>query len=163
MNNKLKCPITGDELVYIGRDEDCMDGSSYYSPTSDKSIIYSVWPRRNNIYGLVDSMSNYSKESRYFKLNEDNSWTEMKRVPHGDKLFPKNFFGSEWKKACSEAEDRYQKRLERENYWKENPEEDPRYFAKTISADKVIVSPMGAPIGMLFYLDHSIKSNENIK
>ena len=82
----------------------------------------------------------------------------MKRVPHGDGLFPKNYFGSGWKKACAEAKVRWQKRLEQEKYWKEHPEEDPRIRAKTIEFGEVKVVPLGPPTCMLFYLDSSIKS-----
>lgn len=158
MNMKQnKCPITADELIYVGHDEGCYDGQSYYSPKNDPSIIYAVHPFRNNIYALVDSMSFHAKESRYFRLNEDLTWTEMKRVPHGDRLFPKRYYGSEWKKACAEAKARWQKRIEQEKYWKEHPEEDPRIHAKTIGIDEVKVSPMGPPIGMLFYFDPNNK------
>lgn len=156
----LKCPITGDELIYVGHDEGVMDGQSYYSPLVDKSIIYAVHPFRNNIYALVDSMSFHVKESRYFRLNEDSSWTEMKKVPHGNNLFPKRYYGSGWKRACAEAKVRWQKRQEQEKYWKEHPEEDPRIHAKTVNIDEVKVSPMGLPSGMLFYLDFNIKKSE---
>jgi len=49
MKTKLLCPITGDELVYIGYDKDVCDGNSYYSPVNDKTIIFAVHPRLNNI------------------------------------------------------------------------------------------------------------------
>ena len=53
--NKLLCPITGDELVYVGCDEGCRDGNSYYSPVNDKTIIFAVHPFRSDIYAQVES------------------------------------------------------------------------------------------------------------
>lgn len=155
--NKILCPITGDELIYVGHEEGCMDGPSYYSPINDNLIIYSVWPRRMNIYSLVDSKSTYAKESRYFRLNDDHSWTEMKQVPHGDKLFPKRYYGREWKEACAEAKLRWQRKLEREEYLKNHPEEDARIFANPIYQDEVKVSPLGPPSGMIYYVNFKYK------
>jgi hypothetical protein len=159
--NKLLCPITGDELVYVGYDKDVCDGNSYYSPINDKTIIFAVHPFRRNIYAQVESQTFTSKELRYFKLLEGNKWLEMKKVPHGDVLFPKRYYGSSWKRACAEAKLQFQKRLEKEKYWKEHPEEDPRYFARTISNEEVKVAPLSPPSGMLFYLDYSYKKEES--
>lgn len=153
MKNKTTCPITGDELIYVGHDEGCYDGNSYYSPLSDNSIIYAVHPFRSNIYVKVDSKDFHAKESKYFKLNEDHSWTEMKKVPNGNELFPKNFYGKAWKEACARAKHKWQKRQEQEKYWKEHPEEDPRIKPKIIGIDEVKVSQMGLPSAIFYYID----------
>lgn len=155
--NNLKCPITGSKLIFVGEDEHCRDGNSYYSPIDNPKIVYSVWPRRANIYTLENNDN--PKKQRYFLLKEDDSWTEMKRVPHGDGLFPKKYYGIKWKKACAEALVRYQKRLEQIEYWKEHPEEDPRVFAKLISFDLVEVRPMGPPSGILYFHPSTIKND----
>jgi hypothetical protein len=152
--NKLLCPISGAELVYVGHDEGVYDGNSYFSPKSDPSIIFAVHPFRNNIYAQVEDKHFLSKELRYFKLLEGNLWQEMKEVPHDNLLFPIDDEGEEWIKACEEANRKHEKRLERQRYWKEHPEEDPRVHAKTIGIDEVEVAPMAPPSGILFYLDN---------
>jgi hypothetical protein len=151
--NKLHCPISGSELVYVGHDEGVFDGNSYYSTIDDPSIIFAVHPFRSNIYAQVEDKNFHSKEQRYFKLLEGNLWQEMKRVPHDNLLFPIDDEGEEWQKACEEANKKHEKRLEKQRYWKEHPEEDPRIFAKTISLDEVQVVPMSLPSTMLFYFE----------
>lgn len=161
--SKLRCPITGEELIYIGRDEGVLDGNSYYSPINDRSIIFSVHPFSRNIYVLVDSMGYHAKEARCFRLNEDSSWTEMKRVPHGNLLFAVDDFTVEWVKACEDAEINFQKRQDQIRYWNEHPEEDPRIRgirAKLVSMDLVKPVPMSPPSGMLFFMDY-IYSDKN--
>ena len=153
---KLLCPITQSELVYIGYDEGVMDGNSYYSPASDSTIIFAVHPFSTNIYTQVESASYTAKDNRYFKLLEDRTWQELKRVPHGDGLFPINQNDTEWDEACAKALIKYEAYVAKEKYWDEHPNEDPRIRAKTIANDSVQVVPMSAPSSILFFLDYHI-------
>lgn len=158
--NKLLCPITGEELIYVGHDIDVYDGNSYYSPKNDSTIIFAVHPRRNNIYAQVEDKSFMSKDLRWFQLLDDNTWQELKQVPYDNRLFPIDDEGEEWIEACRKAEEEYQKRLEKEEYWKQHPEEDPRVHFRTIGIDKVEVRPMGPPIGVLNYIDFKYNAEE---
>ena len=150
---KLLCPITQSELVYIGYDEGVMDGNSYYSPISDSTIKFAVHPFSTNIYTQVESASYTAKDIRYFKLLEDHTWQELKKVPHGDGLFPINQNDTEWDEACAKALIRYEAYVAKQKYWDEHPNEDPRVRAKTIANDLVQVVPMSAPSNMFFYID----------
>jgi hypothetical protein len=151
--NKILCPITGQELIYVGHDEGVMDGNSYFSPEEDSSIIFAVHPFRSNIYAQVDHKSFHSKELKYFKLLDTNQWQEMKKVPFDNLLFPIEDEGEEWKKACSRATEKNEERIEKLKYWEEHPEEDPRIHSKLINSEIVKIMPMSPPAGILFYLD----------
>lgn len=163
-NQKYKtdmiCPITGSPLWYVGTERDVMDPDSWYSPESDKSIIFARHPFSYNLFRLVTEKRSCSRGSRFFKLNEDKSWTEMKEVPHGNELFPINTpeDDPEWKEAVAKGIEREKKRQEQNKYWDEHPEEDPRIKAKLIGIDKVEVKPMSAPTGILFYMDYKYES-----
>jgi hypothetical protein len=161
MLNKLLCPITGDELIYVGHDERVFDGNSYYSPKSNNTIIFAVHPFSRNIYVQVNNKSLFSHGFRWFKLLEDNTWQELKQVPHGDILFPIEDESDEWVNACRLAEEKHQKRLEKQEYWKQHPDEDPRIHAKTLANEKVSVSPLGPPTGILYYVDSNSNPDED--
>lgn len=157
-NNKsitdLICPITGSPLWYVGTEKHCMDPDSWYSPESDSSIIFARHPFSMNLFRLVETKGTMEKALRYFRLNTDRSWTEMKEAPYTNSLFPLDDFSEEWEAACKEGLERLEKRKQQEQYWKEHPEEDPRVFAKTVALEKVDVVPLGPPTGILFYLDY---------
>lgn len=149
----LICPITGSPLWNLGSDSSTMDSDTWYSPESDASIIFAKNPRQQNLYRLVECQSNMERASRYFRLNDDKSWTEMKRVPNGDELFTLDDFGDEWNKACEDGAKRLEEQKIQNKYWDEHPSEDPRIHAKTVGIEEVSICPMGPPSGVIFYLD----------
>lgn len=108
----LICPITGSSLWYIGTERDVMDPDSWYSPESDKSIIFARHPFSYNLFRLVERKSMMEKTLRYFRLNEDKSWTELKKAPFTDKLFPIDtpYDDTEWMSALVEGAERERKR-----------------------------------------------------
>ena len=166
MENKertnLICPITGSPLWYVGTERETRDPDSWYSPESDKNIIFARHPFSWNLFRLVDSKSMMAKEKRYFRLNDDNTWTELKKVPHSNELFPKDTpeDDPEWLSAVKNGLERERKRQEQNKYWDEHPNEDPRIKARLIGLDKVEVKPMSAPTGMLFYMDYTYDSGK---
>ena len=159
---KLLCPITNSELIYVGCDKGVMDGNSYYSPVSDNSIIFAVHPRANNVYVQVATANYNEKALRYFRLLDTDPrstfsypiWQELKRVPHGNELFPINQNDEEWKNSCADALKKYDEYITKCKYWDEHPEEDPRIKAKCVSIDTVTVVPLPPPTGILFYVDY---------
>jgi hypothetical protein len=70
----LKCPITGDFLIFIGNNEGKENYKYYYYPENDNSIIYY---RNNYIWDLFVSETKNSKKKRYFKLIDESNWIEM--------------------------------------------------------------------------------------
>ena len=131
-----------------------MDPDSFYSPESDPKIIFARHPFSMNLFRLIETRSMMEKALRYFRLNPDNTWTEMKRVPHGDKLFPLDNFSEKWEIACQEGLANLEKRKEKEKYWDEHPEEDPRVKAKTVGLEEIEIRPLGPPTGILYYMDY---------
>ena len=156
-DHQLICPITGSNLIHIGCEHHVMDPDQWYSPESDKTIIYARHPFSWTIFRLIERPNMMEKALRYFKLNDDNTWTELKRVPNGNNLFPLDDFGDDWQKACEEGLERLAKRKAQEEYWKEHPEEDPRIFAKTVSIELIEVKPMDPPSMLLNFFDFKYK------
>jgi hypothetical protein len=159
----LFCPITGKPLLYVGYETDVMDADSWYSPEDDDTIIYARHPFSWKLFRLVDSKSMHSKELRYFRLNDDNSWTEMKEAPHTNSVFPIDDFSPEWEAACQEGLENLRKRKEREAYWEKHPNEDPRIKSQLVSTELIEVKPMSAPTGILFYFDYKYNETDDEK
>ena len=162
-NTGLLCPITNSPLWYVGSEHHVMDPDSFYSPESDDSVIFARHPFSWKLFRLVESKSMWSQAIRYFRLNDDNSWTEMKEAPHTNSMFPIDDFSPEWEAACQEGLENLRKRKETEKYWEENPDKDPRVKAKLVSTELIEVKPMSAPTGTLYYLDFKYESTDNEK
>lgn len=152
---ELLCPITGSKLLYIGTEQDVMDPDAWYSPESNSQIIFARHPFSRKIFRQIDRKSLYAKALRYFRLNDDNSWTELKKIPNGDDLFPINTPEDDpsWIESCQVAFDRVERQRQQNEYWDQHPEEDPRVRSKCIASELVSVQPMSAPLGILNYVD----------
>ena len=153
-------PITGKPLWYTGQDMGVMDGDSFYSPDGKDKIIFARHPFCMDLFRQVDTKRSLATEKRVFRLNDDNSWTELKYVPNTNQLFPLDTPESdpEWIAAVKKGEESERKRIAQNKYWDEHPEEDPRIKAKLIGLDEVSVCPLGPPSGILLYMDLKYES-----
>lgn len=149
----LDCPITGAPLLCTGHEMWVMDGSTFYSPEGHPEIRYERHPFCWNLFDAGN---------RIFKLDGD-VWTEMKRVPHSNKLFPIDTpeDDTEYLEALEEGEKTRKHNEELHKYWDEHPEEDPRVHAHCVGLDKVEVSPMKLPSCNLLYMDFKYSSKDN--
>ena len=155
----LKCPVTGSELLQDKGDEFVRDPDSVYHAESDPTIKFLRHPFSWKVFRQVDRDE---KAIRYFRLNDDNSWTELKSIPGSSSLFPIDTPENdpEWIVAVQKGLDNLEKRRRQEEYWKEHPEEDPRYFSRLDATEIVEVRPMAPPSSKLLYFDFTYKTKE---
>jgi hypothetical protein len=99
----------------------------------------------------------HANELRYFNLNADNSWTELKKIPYTDELVELDYPEDKFNEQMAAGKLRHD---EAQEYRRNHPKEFPQ--VRTIAADLVDICPMPAPIGIVNYIDFKYPS-QNIK
>lgn len=163
----LICPITGSTLMDDGCERHVMDPDHFYFAQNDSSIRYARHPFSYNLFRQVESgtRNTGAKEIRFFRLNEDKSWTEMMRLPGFSILIPLDTTPEEVDKLVKEkiAEEKERKRMYDEGV--ANGTIVPISInlkpvtSNTISMEKVEVKPMSSP-SSLQYLDYKYDNKD---
>lgn len=156
----MKCPITDNELKYIGHEPFCMDPDSYYeSRTLKHTYKFARHPFSWTLFRLIE-IDGKKCDTRYFRLKEDDTWQEEMSVDGIDQLIPIN--SSNWtifKLRLSKKLSRLKRKLQ--DFWRYSILRKKRVQfpkirsveAKTIAQDLVSVKPMTAPSGKVFTMD----------
>jgi hypothetical protein len=173
--SRIKCPITGSDLIYDGYEYEVRDGDSYYHSEADSSL---KWEKnmRSFYYELVHPEERWmsSREiieaRRYFKIEENGEWQEYfaKISTPATRLFPVGTSMIDVDRILQlDIEDKKQRD---EEYKRKvaSGEIDPLAFptitakidAKTIAYDLAEVKPMPEPLGVLLYMDFKIKESQ---
>lgn len=141
-----KCPFTGENLYYTGRQSFIMDGPSYYENESG-TIKYSVCPR----------MQFFSNNGIHYRF-KDGKWVEY--ISFYNKWILKETSEKDKKKLIKNY--KREKRLLFINRiliklrLRKNPFRNIKIKnikAQTIALDLVSVKPMSPPLGKLLFLD----------
>ena len=156
---ELKCPVTGKNLWAEPTEIEVRDPSHFYFAEDHPEHRYErhpfSWNLFRKIHGGTRTMG--SKALAYYRLEEDNTWTEMYYPKGLDKLVPKNTSQREID-LLIEIQELKRKNSELE-YGKRISKGEPllpkamKVSAKTISSDLVPVQPMSEPKGLLTVLD----------
>jgi hypothetical protein len=158
IETNLLCPITGERLIWIGSDVHVMDPDSFYKPTNTPNIIYARHPFSYNLFRLVENSYNHCQPGKkFFRLNEDNSWTEMILIKEIDKLVEIDTNQEEIDKLISKILE--EKRKKKEDYDEKvrNGQITPitidikKVEAQQIGLDLVEVKPLSPPSSIIFF------------
>lgn len=168
----MKCPISGNPLSYIGHEEWVMDPDSYYvSSRLDKRYKFARHPFSWKLFRLIE-INGKPCDKRYFRLNDDDTWTEMTRVKGLDGLYPLDT--SNWDVFKLRFKKRWSSWMRKlKNWWKygvlrkkRNEVQFPiigKVHAKTIAQDLVPVQPLAAPSSSLFHAEYVYKAESEME
>lgn len=156
---RLRCPISGDILIAEPVVRHVRDSSHFYYAENHKEYRYErhpfSWNLFRRVYGGTRKMG--SKALQYFRLNDDDSWTEMIQPEGFDDLVEIGTSEKEIKKLIKEqkkkkkqAEKDYQERLA--NGLPTLPIAI-KFEPKSIAMELVSVHPMAEPTGLLETID----------
>jgi hypothetical protein len=164
MVTNLTCPITGQILWSIPTDNHVMDGSHFYYPEGHREIIFERHPFSWRFFRQTNTEIFSGKVITWWKLEDDNSWTQYIKVKGIPEIIPINTS----KKEIKAIKDKIAKdKKERKRAYDEKVASgwiDPFASIKianvnmsNIANDLIPVIPMTAPLGSLFYkeLKHS--------
>jgi len=158
LDTDLKCPLTGGRIIRLGGDPNVRDGDLHYIVEGHEDVRWTTGSRWFfDIY----------RGRGYFKwYAEEKEWREQVKICDGSKYVDKPKTPEE-EIAVQKIIDDYEedKRKRKEEYDRKvasgeiNPNEN-RFYATTISLDKVEVRPMSPPTGLLSYMDFKYKDDE---
>jgi len=158
LDNALRCPKTGGRLIFLGGDPNVRDGDLHYIVEGHENVRWSTGSRWfHDIYRGHGNWKWYAEEKE---------WREQIKICDGWKYVDKPKTPEE-EIAVQKIIDDYEedKRKRKEEYDRKvasgeiNPNEN-RFYATTISLDKVEVRPMSPPTGLLSYMDFKYKDDE---
>lgn len=163
----LICPITGSILMDDGCERDVMDPDHFYFAQNDPSVRYARHPFSYNLFRLVESgtRNTGAKEIRFFRLNEDKSWTEMMILPGFSNLIPLDTPKEEVNRLIKEKEAEVAESRRKYEEGVANGTIVPFSFnikpvtANTVSVENIKVKPMSNP-SSLHYLDMKYENKD---
>lgn len=162
----LTCPITGQVLWSIPADNHVMDASQFYYPEGHRGVIFERHPFSWRIFRQTNTKSFGGKVISWWKLEDNNSWTQYIEIPGTSEIVPI----STSKKEIKAIKDKIAKeKREREKAYDERIASgwvDPfkaiqiaRVNMNTISNDLIPVVPMAAPSGSSFYVEFKYRDD----
>ena len=146
------CPITNVPLMRLPHDMSVMDGDAFFYSTSNPDIKWARHPFQFNIFRLVDSFYHCAPGRRFFKYENDGSWTEMIENEELKELVPINISLEEIEELLDKKKRRWIEQSTPSEYSINLPLAK-QVFPTLEHSEIVTVQPMSSPQGLINYMD----------